>query len=396
MYDYWTGKNKTVSYPPTASSWITSIVNNYDTPKSIIEVKFNQVWADRTNGINLAKHWNLSAAEGSKINADGFLIYYQFQSGDIDEISTTLYYSALGSTWVYCVYSPKEQRLFFSVISSSWDDIAYTHEQFTSQLVSPAHELGKTYVGLWHMGGNGSAVRERRPIDARLWGDMQNNYTPHVQKVLSGLSEMTPDKVDGRILLMWGPAGTGKTTFLRSIAHEWRNWASLEYVIDPEQFLSSGSYMTQVLLDDDFEYDHDTNKRLTQNRWRLLILEDAGELIAADAKKTSGQALSRLLNMTDGILGEGRNLLLGITTNDDIASLHPAVVRPGRCLAQAEIPAFTRDEAETWLGLDHADQFHQIGDKATLAELYHISKGSGKTVTSTSDGQAVATTGQYL
>jgi hypothetical protein len=33
--------------------------------------------------------------------------------------------------------------------------------------------------------------------------------------------------------------------------------------------------------------------------WRLLILEDCDELIRGEAKQSAGQALSRLLNLTD-------------------------------------------------------------------------------------------------
>ena len=64
-------------------------------------------------------------------------------------------------------------------------------------------------------------------------------------------------------------------------------------------------------------------------RWRLLMLEDCDELISGEAKASAGQSLSRLLNLTDGLLGQGRNALIAITTNEDLASLHPAVVRPG-------------------------------------------------------------------
>jgi hypothetical protein len=63
--------------------------------------------------------------------------------------------------------------------------------------------------------------------------------------------------------------------------------------------------------------------------WRLLLLEDCDELIRSGAKEATGQALSRLLNLTDGLLGQGRNVLVAITTNEDIARLHPAVTRPG-------------------------------------------------------------------
>ena len=130
-----------------------------------------------------------------------------------------------------------------------------------------------------------------------------------------------------------------------------------------------------------------------ETRWRLIVLEDAGELIMDDAKKSSGQALSRLLNMTDGILGEGRKVLVAITTNEKVTDLHPAIMRPGRCLVSTEIPALSRDESVSWLN-DPQLNYH-VGDGATLAELYHIKAGAGKNVVpevETSD----TNTGQYL
>lgn len=58
-------------------------------------------------------------------------------------------------------------------------------------------------------------------------------------------------------------------------------------------------------------------------------------------------------------------MLVCITTNEELARLHPAVVRPGRCVAQIHVGRFPRAEAVTWLGRDTG-----IGaEGATLAEL---------------------------
>ena len=113
------------------------------------------------------------------------------------------------------------------------------------------------------------------------------------------------------------------------------------------------------------------------------MLEDCDELIRSEAKHTSGQALSRLLNLTDGMLGQGRRVLVAITTNEDIARLHPAVVRPGRCLAQLEVGPLSRTEATTWLGRPDG-----IGpDGATLATLYALRDGDPACVVRDSDLQ---------
>jgi len=43
------------------------------------------------------------------------------------------------------------------------------------------------------------------------------------------------------------------------------------------------------------------------------------------------------MDVAIGMLGQGRKVLVAITTNEDLRQLHPAVVRPGRCLAHIEI-----------------------------------------------------------
>lgn len=100
----------------------------------------------------------------------------------------------------------------------------------------------------------------------------------------------------------------------------------------------------------------------------MLVLEDCDELIRAEAKGDVGQSLARLLNLSDGLLGQGLKTLVCITTNEDIARLHPAVTRPGRCLSQIHVGRLSRAEARRWLGTTHPVDI----DDATLAELYAI------------------------
>jgi len=98
------------------------------------------------------------------------------------------------------------------------------------------------------------------------------------------------------------------------------------------------------------------------------VLEDAGEYLAPDAKQTRGQALSRLLNVCDGVLGQAMNALILVTTNEPLRSLHPALSRPGRCVAQVGFERFDRASIEEWAQREGCKVPERA--TATVADLY--------------------------
>jgi len=231
-------------------------------------------------------------------------------------------------------------------------------------VISDPNKISLNFV--FSMGGGASI--NPRSIDIETWDSIKNNYSESIIPDVDYLMNLTPDKIAGKLMILHGPTGTGKTTLLSCLAGKWKNWCQASYIIDPQRLLNDPQYMYNTLLGESFD---------DPNRWKLIIMEDSDDETRSDAKLSShGPGLSSLLNITDGLLGQGRKLVIAITTNEKIANLDPAIVRPGRLLKEIMVPELNKTEAQAWAVNNGTEIPSKLkSHPLTLAELYAIKRG---------------------
>lgn len=149
--------------------------------------------------------------------------------------------------------------------------------------------------------------------------------------------------------LLYGTPGTGKTTLIKKLI---TNSDATFYLLDASLLanITSAEFL-------DFLTGYCSSS--------VFILEDCEKLLV-DRNKNYNPWIGTLLNLTDGMLGEGLGIRFICTFNASIKDIDPALLRKGRLKICYEFKPLAKEKVDTLAKELHKD----ISGMKTLAEIY--------------------------
>jgi hypothetical protein len=155
---------------------------------------------------------------------------------------------------------------------------------------------------------------------------------------------------DASILLLIGPPGTGKTSFIRGMLQHTNSDAMVSY--------------DQSVLEKDMIF-----AGFIEGDASVFVMEDADNLLRP--RKDGNSMMHKFLNVGDGLVTVQGKKMIFSTNLPSIKDVDPALVRPGRCFDVLTFDDLSPEEATTLCGKLGVTMPAKSKVKYSLAELFH-------------------------
>lgn len=214
-------------------------------------------------------------------------------------------------------------------------------------LVSNEEHKPKNRVGLIQMSYGTLNVKfvEYRPYEFEITPFLGEEIAALKQEMLQSFHDVT----NSGLYLIHGKPGTGKTSFLKEVLYQ----TDKQALFIPPSIAGELSNPNLISL-------------LMDHADSILIIEDA-ETILMKREADNSDAVSNLLNLTDGFPSDFLNLNVICTFNTSIEDIDPALLRKGRLKGIQEFKEMDIEHGRKLAEMVGSDV--EIDRKMTVAEI---------------------------
>lgn len=260
-----------------------------------------------------------------------------------------------GSTTGMIIDNENLNFIDYTISSHSVQVSLYGSSEFIiqkSEELKEKFDVAKCHIE-WVFGSDGSSVNipllpERLPISEMYPFLGDETIEQYYDRYLKSSSS---------ILLLIGPPGTGKTTFIRGLLH----YASKNAIVTYDEKILERDYVFSHFIESDLG---------------VMVIEDADNFLKS--RDDGNTMMHRFLNVGDGLISVKHKKLIFSTNLPSIRDVDSALVRPGRCFDVVSFDNYSLEQAEKLakkLGVEF-ERKENKSDKYSLAEIFFKQKNS--------------------
>jgi hypothetical protein len=263
-----------------------------------------------------------------------------------------LYTQATSSSgFIICAHQEHPCLIKFDVNSNSTTVRCFGDADWAESIIDTVEttfSVVTSYVE-WIYSSDGNSVnvplnRDRLPVDEMypfLNGEtLESFYERYMQS-------------SANILLLIGPPGTGKTTFIRGLLAHTDSSAIVTY---DAGILEKDGFFARFIEDDT----------------GVMVLEDSDAFLKS--RSDGNTMMHRFLNVGDGLVTTKGKKMIFSTNLPSIRDIDSALVRPGRCFDIVHFDQLNVQQAQALadkLGVTLPDRLGKDADKYSIAEIFN-------------------------
>ncbi len=219
--------------------------------------------------------------------------------------------------------------------NEGWISLYYTKRQSIQHIIDEVSKFKTSNknkkVGLIVKDEFGLTL-QKFDISSKEKLNLSTNYNKDFKKISNKIVKKLNEKNGKGIILLHGKPGTGKTTYIRNLTTQ----------IDKEVIFLPNN-MVDMLATPEFV------PFMMKHPNSVLIIEDAEKVVKSRNGGSNETAVSNLLNLSDGILGDCLKTQIVATFNTDRQLIDKALLRKGRLIVEYKFDDLCVDKSNKLL-----------------------------------------------